>query len=1276
MTEETLFHKALAKPPHERADFLNAACAGQSELRAAVEALLAAHDASGNLLDRPPAELAQTLDSGAGMLSSGSPVPLAATTDQPPLVAAATVIAGRYTLVERIGEGGMGEVWVAKQTEPVKRKVALKLIKPGMNSKGVLARFEQERQALAVMDHPNIAKVLDGGVTESGRPFFVMELVNGLPLNKFCDESKLTIPERLELFTAVCQAIQHAHQKGIIHRDLKPSNVLVTRIDGKPVPKVIDFGVAKATAGRLTDSSLSTQFGAVVGTLEYMSPEQAAFSGDDIDTRADIYSLGVILYELLTGLRPIDAGQLQKAGLLEMFRIIKEVEPSRPSTRLSSEGSAASLAALRHTDPKRLTSLLRGELDWVVMRCLEKQRDRRYETANGLGRDIKRYLADEPVEARPPTVAYRLQKFIRRNQGRVIAAVLVLLALVAGIVGTSWGMITARQALDAEAAERRLAEQARVTAESEKDQKERERKRADDERRRADEKAADALSAKRLANQSAAKALAEKERAEEERRRANAKAAEAMSEKERAEEERRRANAKAAEAMSEKERADRKTAEALTEKARAEDQLFRSESLLYSNQIALARRDWEANNVAGAWQHLNACRAEFRGWEHNYLYTLFTQGQQTLARHANNFGFETVAYSPDGKRIAAGNADGTVKVWDVSTGRELLTLGGQVFGSASSVAFSPDGKSIVSSHNHNARQPDDDKQANTVKVWDQSSEKVVPVYANTVTVWDLANGKEILTFKGHRSTVESAAFSPDGKRIVSRSADGILKLWDAASGSEIFTLKDLQPGRVCNVVFSPDGKHIAGGGPNLTARIWEAGTGRDILTLKGHQGFVTSVAYSPDGTRIAAGSADGTVKLWDAATGRELLTLGGRLGVVRSVAFSGDGTKIVTASWSDALVKVWDATDGREILSLKGHTDAVTGVAFSPDGDHIASASDDATVKVWDAKRGQEIAGSKAHGSDVECLAFGPDGKLIASSGCDVFFGPWFRTAKLRDAASGSLLATKRLTGAINLKVAFSPDLKRAASGGSDALLKVWDLKSGQDTVTVKQRNDPTGKQHEDYVDAVAFSADGTRIVGCGREAAIVWDAATGRELLNMRGQLICVAFSPDGKRIASSGAFQANDWNVVKVWDAATGRQLHVLKGHSSIVRCVAFSADGKRIVSGSDDASLKVWDVASGGELFTLKGHVRSVQGAAFSPDGRRIASGSWDGTLKVWDATTGQEMLTLKASAGVNCLAFSPDGARIASGSSDGILKFWDASRCAEKPVDNPQFGYKKR
>ena len=358
----------------------------------------------------------------------------------------------------------MGEVWVAEQMVPVKRKVAIKFVKPGMDSRSVMQRFEQERQALALMDHPNIAKVLDGGLTEGRRPFFVMELVNGLPVTKFCDEAKIGIRARLELFVLICQAVRHAHQKGILHRDLKPSNILVALIDGKPIPKVIDFGLAKAIGGKLTDESISTHFGTVVGTLEYMSPEQASLTSGDVDTRADIYSLGVVLYELLTGLRPFDGKRLRKAAFDEMIRMIREEEPSKPSTRLSSEDSSLSLAAVRQIEPARLRKMLRGELDWLVMKCLEKDRDRRYETADGLARDVQRFLADEAVEARPPHAIYRSRKFLRRNKRSVIAASLVCLAILSGISGTAWGLIRAERARAEATLDRKTAEIQEKTA--------------------------------------------------------------------------------------------------------------------------------------------------------------------------------------------------------------------------------------------------------------------------------------------------------------------------------------------------------------------------------------------------------------------------------------------------------------------------------------------------------------------------------------------------------------------------------------------------------------------------------------------------------------------------------------------------------------------------------------------------------------------------------------------------------------------------------------------
>jgi len=450
--EQALFAGALqVETPDARSAYLDRACGKDNALRGRVEALLRAAKNAGDFLEHPPTGLRgdEGFAAFAGELTEkvGDRI-------------------GRYRLLEKIGEGGCGVVYMAEQEEPVRRRVALKLIKPGMDTRSVIARFEAERQALALMDHPNIAKVFDGGATPTGRPYFVMELVRGARITEFCDEAQLSIEPRLRLFMQVCQAIQHAHQKGIIHRDLKPSNILVTINEGAPVPKVIDFGIAKATGQRLTDKTLFTQFHSFIGTPAYISPEQAEMSSVDVDTRSDIYSLGVLLYELLTGRTPFDGEELLRSGLDVMRRTIREKEPVRPSTKLSQtlagaeitgrlasrapssgEGGSSGRAhgvtrpTLKFEEEVRTSSRqllrvketihqLKGDLDWIVMKCLEKDRARRYESANGIASDIQRHLNHEPVAARPPSAMYLLQKLAQRKRGALITACSVLVALV------------------------------------------------------------------------------------------------------------------------------------------------------------------------------------------------------------------------------------------------------------------------------------------------------------------------------------------------------------------------------------------------------------------------------------------------------------------------------------------------------------------------------------------------------------------------------------------------------------------------------------------------------------------------------------------------------------------------------------------------------------------------------------------------------------------------------------------------------------------------------
>ena len=449
--EEGIFDAVLALPSEQRPAYLDQACGQDTQLRGRIEILLRSNDNAGEFLEP------------ASTMGTQRTVVLPTPASEKP-----GDIIGHYKIREKLGEGGCGAVYVAEQTEPVRRRVALKVIKLGMDTRNVMARFEAERQALAMMDHPNIARVLDAGATETGRPYFVMELVRGIKITDYCDQNQLNTTQRLALFVQVCHAVQHAHQKGIIHRDIKPSNILVTLHDGVPVPKVIDFGIAKATEGRLTDLTVYTELRQFIGTPAYMSPEQAEMSGLDIDTRSDIYSLGVLLYELLTGHTPFDAQELVQSGLDAMRRTIREKEPQRPSTRLSTmlDAELTTVAKRQSAEPPKLVHFIRGDLDWIVMKALEKDRTRRFESASGLALDVQRFLKNEPIEARPPSGLYRFQKWVRRNKPAFAAAAAVIAALVIGLGLSLYLFIQERQALRNEkeavrravAAERRQAE--------------------------------------------------------------------------------------------------------------------------------------------------------------------------------------------------------------------------------------------------------------------------------------------------------------------------------------------------------------------------------------------------------------------------------------------------------------------------------------------------------------------------------------------------------------------------------------------------------------------------------------------------------------------------------------------------------------------------------------------------------------------------------------------------------------------------------------------------
>ena len=1091
---EAVFFAAAALPAAERAAYLAQACAGRDDLRLRVEQMLAAQPLVGSFLE-PPAEAGDATSTHApGRLPEAEDY-------REPTARVGALLAGKYKLVEEIGAGGMGTVFMAQQTEPIRRAVAIKVIKAGMDSKAVLARFEAERQALAMMDHPNIARVLDAGTTDSGRPFFVMELVKGTPITRYCDEHRLTPLQRLELFVPVCQAIQHAHQKGIIHRDIKPSNVLVALYDDRPVPKVIDFGVAKAAGQALTDKTLMTGFGALVGTPEYMSPEQASLNNLDIDTRSDVYSLGVLLYELLTGTTPVDKGSLGNAALLEVLRIVREVEAPRPSAKLSTIHTLPHVAANRGIEPTKLSRLMKGELDWLVMKALEKDRTRRYETANALSRDIQRYLADEVVEARPPSVGYRIKKFVRRHKGQVIAASLVLVVLVGGIIGTSIGLVQADRARDGEKAEREKAEGLA----------ERNAKLADDER-----------DAKNKATELAS---------------TNAKLADDES-KARNAAEHQLGVSNLLLASAAYDNGDVKLAAERLDKVSKEQRGWEWHHLKQQVRGGIFTLVGHKNIVTSVAFSPDGTRIVTGGGgpsgfrDMGVVWDART-GAELLDLKGHTEFVTSVAFSPDGTQIATGSMDRTVKVWDARSGTPRLELQGPV-ANVSSLSVGPDGSRIATAGE------------------DKSTGRLV----HTVKVWDARAGTEQLTLRGHEVPVRSMCFSPDGTRILTGGgADegsggkkpGELKVWDARTGAALLDLKGLKEG-VYRVAFSPDGTRIISGGSfyddgKEELKVWDARTGRPLLDLTqpGAGGLTigdgpapgASVAYSPDGTRfVVVGHGLGSeVKVCDAQTGALLVQLNAQMIPVRCVAFSPDGTRIAVGS-GDRTARVFDARTGKLLAELKGHTGAVNSVAFSPDrdGTRLVTGSEDRTVRVWDVRTGTALIELKGHTGLVTSASFTPDGTRIVSAGFGERGKPgnvfvWY-------ARVPTPLELRGHTGPVT-SVSFSSNSSRVATASGDGTAKLWDTRTGALLHNL-------GGVRSNVQQAVAFSPDGTRLVTPrDQNYATVWDAQTGTAVFDLKARpgfdVHRVSFTPDGTRIVTrSGA-----GDKALVWDARTGKEV-----------------------------------------------------------------------------------------------------------------------------------------
>jgi eukaryotic-like serine/threonine-protein kinase len=1171
--EELLFAEALARPEHERSAFLDGACHGDAALRTRILALIVAHVGTQSLLVSP---MQPVIDVDAE--KPGDHIGL-------PAVGSAKV--GRYKLLQKIGEGGCGVVWMAEQEEPVRRRVALKVIKLGMDTKAVVARFEAERQALAMMDHPNIAKVHDAGATETGRPFFVMELVRGIPITKYCDENQLTPTARLELFIKVCQAIQHAHQKGIIHRDIKPSNILVTVNDGAPTPKVIDFGIAKATQGKLTDATIFTAFEQFIGTPVYMSPEQAEMSSLDIDTRSDIYSLGVLLYELLTGRPPFDPKKFAEAGVEGIRQQIREVEPPRPSARLSTldADERTTIAKLRNTAAAQLSLILRGDLDWIVMRCIEKDRTRRYDTANGLAADIQRYLRNEPVVARPPGTAYLLQKLIRRHRVGFAAAAVIFGVVSIGAVVSSW------LAIRATLAER---EQTRLREDADK-----------------------------------LRTAAETARVTESKLRTEAQAQEM---------------AARAQEMAARRRAYGSDMNAL-QAALANDNLGRARELLYRHRPT----DGQADLRGWEWRYLwQLCQTDAHSvlkepdgnpirsislssggkWAavaSGGRATVFDLANRDEIRVPAGVGFvRRLAFSPTAPMLAIGVAPPAVGatpssvrvlLWDLNSRQVVRELdAGQ--GTCNGIFHSGDGQTLIVSAGLES--------------------------AAEVSVWRVAEGTKVASWvRGHTHTYTGRSWlAVNGRGSLAAVVTDATKLSviDLKTGEELWNAPAAEDSITC-MSFSPDDRLLATGAGyvDATIRLWDVSTGRLVGRLEGQRGWTSGLIFFADGKRLLSGSADQTLRLWDIETRTVTRTFRGHKTEVHAIRLLPDQRTVISGC-KDGSVFVWDLEAERGAAASGSVPTRWGNWVFVDDGAVIVHVNHDGEVTRWSGRVFQDKRVLLEIGplSPINRAAIRPEEAVmdtthpliaaVTESG-KIQVWDWDRRVLVREweAAVGNVPVTPRHFAAKGTTlIVTSP-----APTGNDIAYREWDIETGREGRVITYPNPavsfPTYIYSRDDRETIVVSfADGQ-----GERRDLISGAAMPLKLGIPTAQI--EAYSPDGKFIAVTC-----DLGYARILAAATLREVATLRGFRLGVHSAEFSPDMERVTVGSTASeAMTIWDAHNFERVLTLEAPALLTP-IRFSPDGNLVVGGSGDsanaGTLHFWRAPSFEQIEAVeKAQAG---------------------------------------------
>ena len=1153
----------------ERAVYLRSACDGNAALLEKIKGLLE-HLPNETFLETPAADKLDTI------------------AEPPAPEEKAGAVIGRYKLLERLGEGGFGTVWAAEQREPVRRRVALKIIKLGMDTKQVVGRFEVERQALALMDHPNIAKVLDAGSMENGRPYFVMELVRGIPITQFCDQESVGTRERIDLFIKVCHALQHAHQKGIIHRDIKPSNILVTLHDGVAVPKVIDFGIAKATQQDLTDKTIYTQFQQFIGTPAYMSPEQAEMSGLDIDTRSDVYSLGVLLYELLTGTTPFDAKELAQSGIDAMRKIIREQEPVRPSTKLSQSIQTGRIrASAAAASEKDTIAALRGDLDWIVMKCLEKDRSRRYDTANGLALDLGRHLHNEPVLACPPSTLYRFGKAWRRNKVAYTAGAAVVFSLMIGLGVSVWKTREAQHANRSKDEARDAALESARIAEQERDNA------------RASQREAE--TAKEFANQNAAAA---------------------------------RRNLYVADIN-------------LAQQSLNQNNLGRAVRLLDRHRPKEGESDLRGWEWRYLWQetqgnvHETLTNRSVRGWDVSFsedgqwmavgwhdgrveLWDVATRRLQRVLTEKND-GFGWVAFSPVRNLLAATYYEASVVLYDLESGKETRLNPPYVEGRwrAGRVSFSKDGSKLAI---HSVSK---DESIND-EVWVVDVQTNQTVYRHT----SQNQGED-----GHQGGVQ---LSQDGQLLYiayGLPGDYAIRCIDLEAEREVWRTAPLSnTAGTSSLALSPDGRLLASVSFYINPKIyvWDAKTGQSLRTLEGHTHWVCKLAFTQDGGQLVSAATDQTIRFWNTSTWKEMKVVRGHKDEIHAVAVS-ETAKLFASVSRDGDFIVWPLNaDGLR----REH-----GGYLNEFGLYQIEPLEGSRLLLYPQGRPLELLNLSSSDAPTSLLQFeNPSQALKVFGRKRICYWDGANQIQLHELQGEGFI----LRGTIALN---SNEPPSSLAFNEARHLVAWYESTTPNSIYLADPTEAARRveltSDTQHIVHLAFSVDGQRLLGFSEQGKVcVWNVDTGRLEVSMKTKRFAkVSFCSGDRILVILQNLSGKGLHSVSFYDLENPTEPPRVHTGRHLAFHLNTSPDSALVTVSTRGGVVELYDPYKSEMIGGLHGHMNAAQQVYFSTDGRRILTTGSGHHVKLWDVATRQELLDWSG-VGPN-LRWTEDGSTILMG-----------------------------